>query len=245
MKLKKLVPPTKFFWLMPITTITIGAICFASTLPAIAQEQVMRTLTVTGTGIERVSTTIAEVNLGVEIQGKTAAEVQQEVAKRTSAVVDLLQSRNVEQLKTTGIRLQPNYQYVDNQRNLVGYVGSNTVSFQLSTEKVGALIDEAVTVGATKIDGIRFTASLETLAAAQQEALRQATLDAQTQADTVLQSLNLTAKEILGIEINGAKLSSPKPVQVERLSATTADVSTPIIAGEQKVSAFVTLQISY
>ena len=245
MKFKQLMSPSKFLWLIPITSIAIGTICFASTLPAIAQEQIIRTLTVTGKGIETVSTTIAEVNLGVEIQGKTAAEVQQEVAKRTSAVVDLLQSRNVEQLKTTGIRLQPNYQYINNQRNLVGYVGTNTVSFQLSIEEVGTLVDEAVTVGATRIDGITFTASLETLATAQQEALRQATLDAQTQADTVLKALNLSAKEILGIEINGAKFSSPKPVQVERLAATTADVSTPVIGGEQKVSAFVTLQISY
>lgn len=108
-KIKKLIPSRKFLWVMPIT---LSVICFAATIPAIAQEQVLRTLKVTGKGIEMVSTTIAEVDLGVEIQGKTATEVQQEVAKRTSAVVDLLQSRNVEQLKTTGIRLQPNYQYI-------------------------------------------------------------------------------------------------------------------------------------
>ena len=240
--IKKLIPSRKFLWVMPIT---LSVICFAATIPAIAQEQVLRTLKVTGKGIEMVSTTIAEVDLGVEIQGKTATEVQQEVAKRTSAVVDLLQSRNVEQLKTTGIRLQPNYQYINNQRNLVGYVGTNTVSFQLSTEQVGALIDAAVKVGATRIDGIRFTATLETLATAQQEALRQATLDAQRQADAVLKALNFTSKEIVGIEINGAKISPPQSIQAERFSAATAEVSTPIIGGEQKVSAFVTLQIRY
>ncbi|MGK7895273.1 MAG: SIMPL domain-containing protein [Xenococcus sp. (in: cyanobacteria)] len=242
MNIKKLIPLNRFFWLMPIT---VGVICLTATLPAVAQEQILRTLTVTGKGVEMVSTTIAEVNLGVEIQGKTAAQVQQEVAKRTSAVVDLLKSLNVEQLQTTGIRLQPNYQYINNQRNLVGYVATNTVSFQLSTEKVGALIDQAVTAGATRIDSIRLTATVETLATAQQEALRQATLNAQTQADTVLNALNLTAKDIVKIEINGARTSPPQPIQSELLSATTADVSTPVIGGEQKVSAFVTLQISY
>ena len=242
MNIKQLIPLNKFFWLMPIT---VSVICFTATLPAIAQEQILRTLTVTGKGVEMVSTSIAEVNLGVEIQGKTAEQVQQEVAKRTSAVVDLLKSRNVEQLQTTGIRLQPNYQYIDNKRNLIGYVATNTVSFQLSTEKVGALIDEAVTAGATRIDGIKFTATVETLAAAQQEALRQATLDAQTQANTVLEALNLTSKEIVAIEVNGARIAPPERLQSARLSATTADVSTPVIGGEQKVSAFVTLQISY
>ena len=225
--------------------ITFGVICLVSTIPAIAQEQVLRTLTVTGTGIEMVSTTVAQVNLGVEIQGKTAAEVQQQVARRTSAVVDLLKSRNVQQLKTTGIRLQPNYQYLNNTRNLVGYVGTNIVSFQLSTEQVGALVDEAVQAGATRIDGIRFTATLETLATAQQEALSKATLDAQRQADTVLKALNLTSQEIVGIEINAAKISPPKSIRAEQLSAATAEANTPIIGGEQKVSAFVTLQIRY
>ncbi|ELS02059.1 hypothetical protein Xen7305DRAFT_00017700 [Xenococcus sp. PCC 7305] len=242
MKIKKILPPRQFLWSIPII---VSAVCCVATLPAIAQEEVLRTLSVTGTGIEMVSTTIAEVNLGVEIQGKNAEEVQQEVAERTSAVVDLLKSRNVEQLKTTGIRLQPNYQYSNNSRTLVGYVATNTVSFQLKTEQVGVLIDEAVKAGATRINGIQFTATVETLAAAQEEALRKATLDAQAQADAVLQALNFTAQEVIGIEINGAKVASPPVVRGERLSAASADVNTPVIGGEQKVSAFVTLHIKY
>ena len=86
--------------------------------PAIASEKLLPTLTVTGNGIERIATTLTQVRLGVEIQGKTATEVQQEVAWRTSAVVDLLRSKDVEQLQTTGVRLQPNYDYSNNQRRL-------------------------------------------------------------------------------------------------------------------------------
>ena len=242
MKINKLLPPRKFLWLLPVIC---SLIYFTSTIPAIAQEQILRTLTVTGQGIETIPTTIAQVNLGVEIQGKIAAEVQQQVAQRTSAVVDLLKSRNVEQLKTTGIRLQPNYQYNNNSRNLVGYIGTNTVSFQLNTQEVGALIDETVKVGATRIDGISFTAPPEILDAAEQEALRKATRDAQVQAETVLKALNLTSKEIIGIEINGAKIAPPQPLRAERLSTATAQVNTPVIGGEQKVSASVTLQINY
>ena len=242
MKINKILPVRKFLWLLPIIC---SLLYFASTIPAIAQEQILRTLTVTGQGIETVSATIAQVNLGVEIQGKIAAEVQQQVANRTSAVVDLLKSRNVEQLRTTGIRLQPNYQYNNKSRNLIGYIGTNTVSFQLNTQEVGALIDETVKVGATRIDGISFTAPSETLAAAEQEALRQATRNAQVQAETVLKALNLTSKEIIGIEINGAKITPPQPIRAERLSTAAAQANTPVIGGEQKVSAFVTLQINY
>ena len=220
---------------------------YALISPAMAQEEVLRTLSVTGQGIERIPATLAQVRLGVEIQGKTAAEVQQEVAKRTSAVVEFLRSRNVERLQTQGISLQPNYNYNDNQRRLVGYIGRNTVSFRLSTEEVGKLLDEAVQAGATRIDNISFTATETEIASAQKEALRKATVEAQQQADAVLQALNLSTKEIIGIQINGANMPQPKMIQRERLAlAADADAATtPVIGGEQVVRGSVTLQIRY
>ncbi|ACK68351.1 protein of unknown function DUF541 [Rippkaea orientalis PCC 8801] len=213
--------------------------------PAIAQEKMIKTLTVTGQGIERIPTTLTQVQLGVEIQGKTAAEVQQEVANRTAAVVNFLRSRNVERLETTGLQLQPNYQYNNNQRTLLGYIGINTVSFRLPTEQVGALLDEAVKKGATRIDGVSFTATETAISAAQKEALRQATQDAQQQAEAVFNALNLKAQDIISIQVNGANTPPPQPLQASFKAASMADVSTPVIGGEQTVTASVTLQISY
>lgn len=228
--------------------ITIAICSFLSlTLinPALAEEKLLPTLTVTGNGVERIATTLTQVRLGVEIQGKTATEVQQEVAKRTSAVVDLLRSRNVEQLQTTGVRLQPNYDYSNKQRRLVGYIGTNTVSYELQTEQVGTLLDETVKAGASRIDGVSFTATPEAISIAQKEALRKATLEAQAMADAVLKTLGLTFKEIVSIQVNGASIPPPKPIQVEQLSIAEAPVNTPIIGGEQTVQASVTLKISY
>ena len=217
--------------------------------PAMAQEEVLRTLNVTGVGVERIPATLAQVSLGVEIQGKMAAEVQQEVARRTSAVVEFLRSRNVERLQTQGISLSPNYNYDNNnnQRRLVGYIGTNTVSFRLNTEEVGKLLDEAVQAGATRINNISFTATEAEIASAQKEALRKATVEAQEQAETVLKALNFTNKEIIGIRINGANLPQPKMIERARLSAAadSAEASTPVIGGEQVVNGTVTLQIRY
>ncbi|HHP7229279.1 MAG TPA: SIMPL domain-containing protein [Xenococcaceae cyanobacterium] len=213
--------------------------------PVMAQEQILRTLTVTGEGVERIPTTLTQVQLGVEIQRKTAAEVQQEVARRTSAIVDFLRSRDVEQLQTDGIRLQPNYQYNNNERRLVGYIGTNTVSFRLETEQVGELLDEAVRAGATRIDGVSFTATEEAIANAQKEALRRATIDAQQQAGAVLAALDFTAQEVVSIQVGGANI--PQPRMITTLESARADSaeSTPVIGGKQTVRASVTLQISY
>ncbi|PSR19465.1 hypothetical protein C8255_02355 [filamentous cyanobacterium CCP3] len=212
---------------------------------AMAQESAMRTLTVTGQGEESVQTTKTQVELGVDVQGTDAAAVQQEVARRTAAVVELLRSRQVEKLETTGIQLSPRYNYENGRQDVIGYTGSNTVSFRMPTESVGSLIDDAVNAGANQIRGVSFIADDDALEAARQQALREAVEDAQAQAGTVLSSLNLRSQEIVSIQINGA--APPMPVPMPRLAENAAqfDASTPVIGGEQTVEARVTLQIRY
>jgi uncharacterized protein len=214
---------------------------------AIAEEQVVKTLNVTGQGTVNIPSTQARISLGVEIRGKTAEEVQKEVAKRSNALVNFLQSRQVDKLQTTGISLQPEYDYNNpsnnNQPRFIGYVGTNSVSFRLTPDKAGAIIDEAVKVGATRIDGITFSAEDAEISKAQQEAIKKAALDAQTQADAVLAALGLTRKEIIGIQINNAY----SPVLTQNAGFTTRDAlqGSVVVAGEQEVIAVVTLQISY
>ncbi|MDX2100325.1 MAG: SIMPL domain-containing protein [Leptolyngbyaceae cyanobacterium bins.59] len=210
---------------------------------ASAQERIARTLTVTGRGVENIQTSIALVRLGVEVQGKTAQEVQAEVARRSSAVVTLLRSRNVDKLETTGIRLNPVYSYTNNVQRIEGYQASNIVSFRIGNDRAGNLLDEAVKAGATRIDGVSFVASDEAIKTAQKQALREATEDAQQQADAVFQTLKLTRREIVSIQVNGAAVPPPRPIA--EFANTAKVASTPIIAGEQEVEASVTLQISY
>lgn len=226
--------------------LVLSCLSFIAIGPAtFAQEKILRTLTVTGEGEERIPTTIAQVELGVEIQGDNAGTVQQEVAKRTSAIVELLRNRNVEQLQTTGIRLQPNYDYSNNQRRLIGYVGVNTVSFRFPIEQVGILLDDVVKAGATRIDNISLTAAPSAITQAQRQALQEATAEAQQQAEVVLRSLNLNPKEIVSIQINGANVPQPRVLQTEQFAVKADAPSTPVIGGEQTVRASVTLQISY
>lgn len=216
--------------------------------PVFAQEKLLRTLTVSGRGVETIPTTLTQVHLGVEVQGKTAQEVQQEVARRSNAVVALLRARNVEKLETTGISLNPIYSYNNNVQQLTGYSATNTVSFRLNTdEQAGTLLDDAVKAGATRIDGISFVATDSAIATAQQQALRKATQDAQQQASTVLSVLNFTPKEVVSIQANSANPPQP-PQPLYRREAALADTTaspTPVVGGEQQVEASVTLQISY
>ncbi|MBD1809169.1 SIMPL domain-containing protein [Microcoleus sp. FACHB-SPT15] len=226
-------------------SLLVGLLTLSLSNPAIAQERLLRTLTVTGRGVETIPATATQVQLGVEVQGETATGVQQEVARRSASVVELLRSRNVEKLQTTGVRLNPIYSYENNVQRLTSYSAANTVSFRTSTEQAGTLLDDAVKAGATRIDSVSFTAADEAIAAAQQQALREATQDAQRQADAVLSSLNLSRKEVVNIQVNGATPPPPMPVLERAAFASDQVANTPIIGGEQEVQASVTLQISY
>ena len=192
--------------------VSAGLLSLAFANPVLAQEKMLRTLTVTGRGTEMVATTITQVRLGVEAQGKTANEVQQEVARRSNAVVSLLKSRQVDKLETTGINLNPTYQYDNGKQTLTGYSASNIVSFRIVTTKAGVLLDEAVKAGASRIDGVSFIATDEAIAATQKAALREATQDAQAQADAVFSALSLSKGQIVSIQVNGATAPPPRPV---------------------------------
>lgn len=236
------------FWkTLPIALL----LCASFAQPSLAQEKerILRTLTVSGRGVESIPTTLSQVNVGVEVQGKNVQEVQLEAARRSNAVVTLIKSRpGVENLQTTGINLNPVYSYANNVQRITGYSATNTVNFRIYTDKTGNLLDDVVKAGATRIDGISFVASDEAILQAQKQALQKATQDAQQQANTVLTTLGLKAKEVVSIQINNA--NPPRPVYREfgdasLMSRQAAPPSTPVVGGEQKVEASVTLQINY
>jgi len=210
-----------------------------------AQPELERVLNVTGRGIEAIPTTLTQVSLGVLVEGKTAEDAQREAARRSDAVVEWLRSQNVDKLATQGISLSPRYNNANSRRTIIGYEASNTVSFRLPTEAAGAVIDEAVSVGATRINGVSFVADDAAISAARTRALEAATQDARAQANTVLSTLGLSLEEVINITIGS--LSAPPPTAVRARSLAEADVSatTPVVGREQTISAQVTLRIRY
>lgn len=234
--------------LMPIAgCIAVPQKASAQISPNMAYQLPEQTLSVTGQGTELIPTTLSEVRLGVLIEAKTAEEAQQKAAEQSTAVVEWVRSQNVQKLQTTGITLSPRYDYTDNQQVLVGYQATNSISFRTPTENAGAIMDQAVRVGATQIDGVSFVADDAAIEAARQRALELAVQDAQAQADSVLGVLGFTNKKVVNISIGA--VSEPPPVPYEtsaRLtSADSAAPKTPVIGQEQEITAQVTLQIRY
>ncbi|MBE9060778.1 SIMPL domain-containing protein [cf. Phormidesmis sp. LEGE 11477] len=208
-------------------------------------HQSERVLSVTGIGMRSIPTTLTQVELGVNIEARTAQAAQQQAAEQSTAVIEWLRSQdNVQRLETSGISLNPRYDYSNNRQTLTGYQATNTVSFRVPTAAAGPAIDEAVSQGATQINGISFVAEDDVIAAARQQALASAVEDAQQQADTVLSSLGLSPAEIVNISIGSASAPVPRPVAPESRLADSA-ASTIVLGQEQTINGQVTLYIRY
>ena len=229
--------------------VTTSVVILAGIAPGYTQMQKpTRTLTASGRGIVTIPTTLSQIRLAIEASGKTPNAAQQETAKRSTQVMNYLKSQQVDKLQTTGINLNPTYTYPSNSKpQIVGYTATNSISFRVITDRAGSILDGAVKSGATRIDGVSFVASDKAIATAQTQALKQATQDAQRQADTVLESLNLKRREIIGIQINSTSNPSPIPMMENMVRQKVASdmATTPVVGGEQQVEAGVTLDIGY
>jgi uncharacterized protein len=206
-----------------------------------------RTLTASGRGIVTIPTTLSQIRLAIESAGKTPTIAQTEAARRSTQVVNYLKTQQLDKLQTTGINLNPTYIYPNSGNpQITGYTATNSISFRVATDRAGAILDAAVKNGATRIDGVSFVASEQAIATAQIQALKQATQDAQRQADAVLETLKLNRKEVIGVQINSSSSPAPIPVAPEMMKAKVADsMTTPVMGGEQQVEAAVTLDIAY
>ncbi len=229
--------------------LTASLVLLVGIAPGNAQERKPnRTITASGRGLVTIPTTIAQIRLAIEVSGKTPNSTQQEAAKRATQVVNFLKTQQIEKLQTTGITLNPTYTYPPNATpKLTGYTATNSISFRVTNERAGAILDAAVKNGATRIEGVNLVASEQAISTAQLQALKQATQDAERQADAVLEALSLKRKEVIGVRIDSA--SNPVPIAMSQATfsdrASKPAPSTPVVGGEQQVEAAVTLDIGY
>jgi len=219
-----------------------------STVPtnSLAPAEPLNILEVTGKGIVSLPTENAEIQIAVRVEKPNANQVQQEIAQLSSAVVDKLNQLGVKELQTISISLDPKFKY-DNKGNatLVGFIGLNVLQFQVPLDLAGTAIDTAIVSGANTVENITFLPDKNQLSQARLDALTLAVQDAQAQALTVLNTLNLKPIEITQIDI--FNVSNPPAVleSASFLTATTFSATTPVIGGPQEITATVALDIAY
>ncbi len=199
---------------------------------------------VSGSASVEVPSDRAHVSFAVETRGETAADAAGANADVMDAVLRALRNGGFQglDLATFGYTLRP--EYVTNQqraRVIDGYTALNNV--RATTDDVtgvGGVIDAAVAAGANRITNIAFDAS--DTDAARSQALAEAVDNARGQALAIASALGYELGSPLEIR-GGAQRPVPRPMLLERAMVSAA-APTPIEAGDQTVSASVTVRFA-
>jgi len=202
-----------------------------------------RTIQVSGSGEAHEAPDYATLNLAIETHAKTAAEA----AERNAALAQKVNQALVQKLggkgkvSTGGYSLYPEYNNAQsNERpQIEGYQAQNSITVETAAlDMMGPLIDTAIAAGANRVNSLDF--SLRDNTKARNEAIADASRDAQTQAEALAASLNVK----LGPVISASTESESRPVPVmamARFSAAGMNDQTPVNPGDVSVPATVSL----
>jgi len=210
-------------------------------------QQTPPTIEVTGTATVSLPADLAQVSFAVETREKEAGAASAANAALMSRVIAALKATALPGLhiETYGYALSPEYSIPTPQTNrtrvIAGYTALNNIRVTLTdVQAVGKAVDTAIGAGANRVSSLSFTAS-ET-ADARRQALSQAVAEARGQAEAIAAALGRELGPPL--EING-RAQNPQPVQPMMLAeAARAAPATPVEAGEQKVTASVTIRFA-
>lgn len=230
----------RFVRLLAVTLVVATAL---TPLALSAQERDRKepVIVVSGEGDAAVAPDLAIISLGVAETRKTAREALDVANAAMTAVVDALKKQGIapRDLQTSGLSIQAQYNYPQNEDGtpkppiLTGYMVSNTLTVRIrDLAKVGAVIDQAVTLGVNQGGDIRFTNvdAAKTVTEARTEAVKNAIAKAQTLADAAGVKLG----RILEIT-ESSNAEEPRPLMSARM-AKESDDAVPVEAGENSYS---------
>jgi uncharacterized protein len=216
--------------------------------PATAQQGDVRpqpgTIRVSAQGEVRGTPDVAWVDLGVETLAPTARAAGEQNARTMERILAALVRAGAVRadIQTHDYNLFPDYAPPPNgvgEPVLRGYRANNVVTVR--TEKiadVGGLIDAALAAGANRANGIRF--GLRNADAMRTQALQQALQRGRAEAQTIAAGLGVRLGRVLDASTS-SDIPRPYEANVRMQSMAMDKASTPVEAGQQTVSASVSL----
>jgi uncharacterized protein YggE len=201
---------------------------------------VEHTVTVSGSGAVSVAPDVADVVLGVQITKPTVAEAQSAAATAMSAVIAAIKKDGVDakDIVTVNLSLSPVYDYNSSPAKLTGQQFVNVVKVTVhDINRIAAIVDDAVSAGATTIQGIVFRVDNPKNVATQARQI--AMQDARAKADALASSAGVSVKGVASI----TETSSSTPIYYPSATMDKALASTPIQTGTTDV--IVNVTVSY
>jgi uncharacterized protein YggE len=185
-----------------------------------------------------------EISLAVQTENADAKVAQQKNAELMASTIAALEGAGIpaDKIKTTGYNIYPVY---DEPVSVIGqkvkfYRVTNTLLITLTDiTRAGEIVDLAVAKGVNQVNYISFSLSESQQKSLRQDALRDAMARSRADADTVASAGGLTITGVKEITVSGGYY--PVAVSDYRYTEGAASVSTPLVPGEVKISASVSV----
>ena len=219
-------------------TILIFMLMLSST--AFAEDRIP-IISVSGEGIVEVPPDTATISVGVISRDRDATKVQAENSRIATNIINSITALGIERrnIRTGNYNFRQIYHNDENRRQIFdGYEVTNTVTITVNDlEKVGKVIDAALSNGANAVDSLNF--GIRDREKFQSEALRLAVLDARKKAEIAASALGKVIVSVRSVSINSASIMAPRAEKMMMMSNMDAAYETPIESGTLNCSASV------
>jgi uncharacterized protein YggE len=221
--------------------IVAGLASAASAAPAAAPAMPPRTITVTGEGQTSAVPDEARLSSGVVSQGRTAADALAANSRAMNQVFATLKQLGIPEksIQTSEFTVSPQYLNDGNgnrTEQITGYQVSNSVSVTVDDlGKLGSTLDALVSSGSNSLGNVEFTIHdpKPLMTTAREAAMK----DALAKADVYAHAGGFQIGKILSVSEGGGEMPRPMYAAMAKL----ASAPTPIAAGEQTISASVSV----
>ncbi len=188
------------------------------------------------------------VSLGVETTDTTAKAALTSNSNFTNKVLAELKAAGVQENETSTsyFTIIPNYDYSVSatQGRATGFTVSNSIQIDSNNlEKISEWIDTSVAAGANNVNNIYFSLSDEKLHEIKNSLIKDAISNAKTTADSAASAAGFKVMAVKSITVGdiGSAPPVPGPYLADSLPSQEASPPTPILSGQQEVSASVSI----
>jgi uncharacterized protein len=222
-------------------------------MPALSAEKEdiddLPSITVMGSGQISVRPDMAQINMGVTTQSATAQAALTANNAAMAALLKALAARGIAEkdILTSNFSIYPEYRQPGEPgfpssggktAKIVSYRVNNEVQVRVrKIASLGPLLDEVVKVGSNQVQGINFM--IDEPSPVLDEARKKALADARRKAEVYATTAGIKLGRVLSIDESVQQ--SPRPM-MEYARAEMAQSSVPIAAGEQQLSAHITVK---
>jgi uncharacterized protein YggE len=198
------------------------------------------TIVVSGTGRVAVDPDVADLRLGVAVSRPTVEAARSAAAEAMTAILSAISAAGVARpdVRTSLLSVQPRYDYRDGKPpTLVGYDLANVVEVTArDLASLGAIVDGALSAGATSLDGLSFR--VDDPREAERAARIAAVAEARSRAEVLAEAAGVAISGVADIVEGGPPPTWPQPKAARMLAS---DAGTPVEAGTTEISVTVTV----